>query len=92
MHPDNIVHVVNGGFLLHKVIWQKNETLEEMINKYLRYEKKHYAASSLITFDGYPSCCQTASAATSTKRLQSQGFFCKQVVEDADADIIKTSI
>lgn len=26
------------------------------------------------------------------KRLQSQGFFCKQVEEDADADIIKTSI
>ncbi|KAG5877349.1 hypothetical protein JTB14_005149 [Gonioctena quinquepunctata] len=122
----------------------KNETVEEIINKYLRYVEKHYAASSYIVFDGYPEIKKSATvttvpAATSTKRgernrrktsdnipefdyqnhtkipfsqekflsneknkdkiikslmktLQSQGFSCKQVEEDADADIIKTSI
>lgn len=72
-HSDGIVHVVDGGFLLHKVIWQKNETVEEIMNKYLRYVEKHYAASSYFVFDGYPEIKKsvtvtTVPAATSTKK------------------------
>ncbi|CAH0552820.1 unnamed protein product [Brassicogethes aeneus] len=72
-HSDGIVHVVDGGFLLHKVIWQKNETVEEIMNKYLRNVEKHYVASSYIVFDGYPEIkksvtATTVPAATSTKR------------------------
>lgn len=141
---DGVVYVVDGGFLLHKVIWQKNDTVEEIMNKYLRYVEKHYAVSSYIVFDGYPEIKKSVSvttvpAATSTKkgersrrktsdnipefdyqnhtkipflqenflsneknkdkiiktlmkRLQSRGFSCNQVEEDADADIIETAI
>ncbi|CAH1102834.1 unnamed protein product [Psylliodes chrysocephalus] len=72
-NSDGIVHVVDGGFLLQKVIWQKNETVEERMNKYFRYVEKHYAASSYIGFDGYPEIKKsvtvtTVPAATSTKK------------------------
>lgn len=138
----SVVHVVDGGFLLHKVVWQKNDTVEEITNKYVRYVSSNYAPNSYIVFDGYPECGNTVAAtkaSTSTKKmerlrrktsdivpelhyqshtkipfpqhkfltneknkdkiiktlsekLQQQGFFCKQAAEDADADIINTSI
>lgn len=143
-HSNNVVHVVDGGFLLHKVIWQKNNTVEEIINKYLYYVQKNYAANSFIVFDGYPDIENTVTATAATtsnstkkaernrrktseiipefnyqnhtkipfsqekflsneknkdkiiktlsEKLQSQGFFCKQAEEDADAEIINTSI
>jgi len=71
----SVVHVVDGGFLLHKVIWQKNDTIEEISNKYLHYVQNHYAANSFIVFDGYPevqkTCTATAEApVTSTKKME----------------------
>lgn len=32
-HSGGIVHIVDGGFLQYKVIWQRNKTVEESINK-----------------------------------------------------------
>lgn len=61
----NIVHVVDGGFLLHKVVWNKNDTVEQIVNKYLQYVKNHYAADSHIIFDGYPHADTTSTSITS---------------------------
>ena len=28
---DNFMHIIDGGFLLHNIIWQKNDTIEVII-------------------------------------------------------------
>ena len=50
----NVVYIIDGGFLLHKVVWQKNDTIEAIIGKYLSFERSHYTNNSYIIFDGYP--------------------------------------
>lgn len=65
---NNVVHVVDGGFLLHKVIWQKNNTVEEIINKYVRYVRNNYKAQSHTIFDGYPEVRKTTLAAAVSKK------------------------
>lgn len=47
-HSNSTVYVDTTSILLHIVIWQKNETVEEIMNKYLRYVEIHYAARSYI--------------------------------------------
>ncbi|KYM99414.1 hypothetical protein ALC62_09846 [Cyphomyrmex costatus] len=73
-YSNSVVHVVDGGFLLHKVIWQKNDTVEEIINKYLNYVRNNYAVNSYIVFDGYPDLKNTATTAAtsgnSTKKAE----------------------
>lgn len=139
---NSVVHVVDGGFLLHKVVWQKNDTVEEIVNKYVHYVRNNYAANSSIIFDGYPENenpdTDTAAAnwtkqservrrkpvenipefqyqlhtripftqqkflsnkrnkdkliKTLIEKFESEGFSCKQAKEDADVEIINTSI
>lgn len=45
--------VVDGGFLLHKVVWKNELTIQEICNRYIKYVKKHYCGKcSSIVFDG----------------------------------------
>ena len=48
----NSMFVVDGGSLLHKIPWQKNETFEEIFNNYSSYLGKKYGNPAII-FDGY---------------------------------------
>ncbi len=34
-------YVVNGGFLLQRVVWKNGETYQAIINKYIQYIKKY---------------------------------------------------
>jgi len=34
---DQQVYVIDGGYLLHRVIWQNNKTLKEIIQIYVQY-------------------------------------------------------
>lgn len=75
---DLIMHVVDGGFLLHKVVWKKGETVEEIMKKYVNYVMNHFAKNSCIIFDGYPeddtinSNSAAISASTGTKNAERQ--------------------
>lgn len=50
---DNVMHVIDGGYLLHKVVWEKNDTIEVITEKFLAYIRHNYAENSCIVFDGY---------------------------------------
>lgn len=50
---NNLLHVMDGGYLLPKVVWQKNDTIEEITEKFLNYVRHNYAENSTIVFDGY---------------------------------------
>lgn len=51
---DLIMHVVDGGFLLHKVVWKKGDTIQEILKKYINYVLDNFKRNSWIIFDGYP--------------------------------------
>ncbi|KAJ8666634.1 hypothetical protein QAD02_008296 [Eretmocerus hayati] len=59
--PDvNVSNVLDGGFLLHKVVW-KPQDLDKIINYYVRYIKRHYSGGSVsVVFDGYPEDCSNS--------------------------------
>ena len=48
------VYVIDGGFLLHRVVWQKGEIFSGILNRYTEYVKNHYKNSAIVVFDGYP--------------------------------------
>lgn len=50
----NYVHVIDGGFLLHRVVWNNDETFRQISLKYVKYIQNHYRPNSTIVFDGYP--------------------------------------
>ena len=50
----NAHYVVDGGFLLHRVVWNKNDAVSEILRRYVEYVKAHYAENTTIVFDGYP--------------------------------------
>ncbi|GBO16311.1 hypothetical protein AVEN_111397-1 [Araneus ventricosus] len=47
--------VVDGGHLLHKVVWQRNMNFEDIAKSYLTYLQTHYGSNVTVVFDGYPS-------------------------------------
>lgn len=55
--PSNDDHrshfVIDGGFLIHKVVWGRNSSFDNILDKCVRYVQKHYDLSASIVFDGY---------------------------------------
>lgn len=48
------VEVVDGGFLLHKVYWDRNETFSSIFKNYVDYVEQHHGRNAVVVFDGYP--------------------------------------
>ena len=46
-------YVIDGGWLLHRVKWQKGFLYSEIINQYVDYVTRHYGVNVVIVFDGY---------------------------------------
>lgn len=49
-------NVIDGGFLLDKVVWSKSTTptFQIVCKTYLGYAMKHFGLSTTIVFHGYP--------------------------------------
>ncbi|GBM73674.1 hypothetical protein AVEN_177728-1 [Araneus ventricosus] len=45
--------VVDGGNLLHKVVWQRNMNFGDITKSYLTYLQTHYGSNVAAVFDGY---------------------------------------
>lgn len=52
--PLNRTVVVDGGFLLHKVIWNRTDSFHEVCKRYVKFVRDHYGANVVVIFDGYP--------------------------------------
>jgi len=46
-------YVIDGGYLLHCVPWQPNQTFLSVCNSYISFVKKYYGSNVVIIFDGY---------------------------------------
>ncbi|GBO09294.1 hypothetical protein AVEN_172938-1 [Araneus ventricosus] len=47
--------VVDGGHLLHNLVWQRNMNFEDIAKSYLTYLQTHNGSNVAVVFDGYPS-------------------------------------
>lgn len=54
--------VVDGGYLLHKVVWQKNASFSAISQSYCSFLTRHYGSEVAVIFDGYPAESATKSA------------------------------
>lgn len=58
--------VIDGGFLLHKVVWPVGSTYETVFQLYESYIVRNYGSNSVVVFDGYE---ETDVSIKSYKRL-----------------------
>lgn len=49
------MRVIDGGFLLHKVVWSKCTNFQDICLKYVMYVQQNYGTNVSIVFDGYTS-------------------------------------
>lgn len=50
---DNVLFVIDGGFLLHRVVWPSNVKYGSIFYLYITYVKRHYGLNCIVVFDGY---------------------------------------
>jgi len=47
-------HVLDGGFLLRKFVWERGQqTFRQICEGYISFVRRHYGANCVIVFDGY---------------------------------------
>ena len=51
---NNSKHVLDGGYLIHKLKWHKGETFKDIFKKYNDYVINNYGQGTVVVFDGYP--------------------------------------
>ncbi|GBN41208.1 hypothetical protein AVEN_165039-1 [Araneus ventricosus] len=52
-NTDNLYFVLDGGSLIHRVVWPKQETFGDVNSTYISYIKRHYGNEVTVVFDGY---------------------------------------
>lgn len=50
---ENIIVVIDGGFLLHRVVWTTTITYGNILDNYVNYVKRHYGSNCVVVFNGY---------------------------------------
>lgn len=61
------MHVVDGGFLLHRVVWGCQISFAMICANYIHYITRHYGPNTIVVFDGYPEC-ETETGTKSAER------------------------
>src|SRR6218665_3217659 len=51
--------VMDGGYLLHAVIWPPDATYDKICNSYVSYVRHHFGLNTVVVFDGYESSNST---------------------------------
>lgn len=46
-------YIIDGGFLLHRVVWQKYGTFHIVIHKYINYLRNNFGTNTVVIFNGY---------------------------------------
>ncbi|GBM38679.1 hypothetical protein AVEN_54718-1 [Araneus ventricosus] len=52
-NTDNLYFVLDGGSLIHRAVWKKQETFGDVYTTYMSYIKRHYGDETTVVFDGY---------------------------------------
>ncbi|KAF0711628.1 Uncharacterized protein FWK35_00035130 [Aphis craccivora] len=49
----NTTYIIDGGYLLHRVVWDQEETFDFIFDKYVHYIHKHLGCNVIVVFDGF---------------------------------------
>ena len=52
-HVNNAKFVIDGGHLLHVVVWPTDATYQDVCDAYATYALRHYNNDYIVVFDGY---------------------------------------
>ena len=64
---DNVCEVIDGGFLLHRVTWQRDKLFSEICTSYSSYISRNNGKYPVIVFDGYLEDSSTSSTKIAEK-------------------------
>lgn len=53
LDENNVTYIVDGEFLLHRVVWSKDDTFSIILDEYIQYLQTHYGSEIVVVFDGY---------------------------------------
>ncbi|GBM95127.1 hypothetical protein AVEN_250174-1 [Araneus ventricosus] len=48
------MYIIGGGYLLHRVIWNRGSTFSLICDNYVTYVRTKYKSTALVILDGYP--------------------------------------
>ncbi|GBM85339.1 hypothetical protein AVEN_58045-1 [Araneus ventricosus] len=52
-NAESSVYIIDGGYLLHRVIWKRGSTFSSICDNYVTYVRTKYKSTALVIFDGY---------------------------------------
>ncbi|CAB3252778.1 unnamed protein product [Arctia plantaginis] len=64
----NAAYVIDGGYLLHHVVWDREETFNVIFEKYVQYLRRHYGHTVTVVFDGYSDTTKNIKATEQRRR------------------------
>ncbi|GBM74189.1 hypothetical protein AVEN_104812-1 [Araneus ventricosus] len=53
-NTESSVYIIDGGYLLHIIIWNRGSTFSSVCDNYATYVRTKYKSTALVIFDGYP--------------------------------------
>lgn len=77
----NSIYIIDGGYLLHKVVWHRNESFASICTNYIQYVRLHYE-NAVIVFDGYPEDAANRSTKCTERLQRSRKNFSADVLFD----------
>lgn len=48
----NRIHIIDGGYLLHRVVWNRGDSFSSICNSYVSFVQLHYGTNANVIFDG----------------------------------------
>ncbi|PZC75227.1 hypothetical protein B5X24_HaOG206534 [Helicoverpa armigera] len=64
----NATYIIDGGYLLHHVVWDRDETFSVIFDKYVQYLRRHYGHTVTVVFDGYSDSTKNIKASEQRRR------------------------
>lgn len=80
--------VVDGGYLLHKVIWHRNNSVRDIITGYANYVFSQFGRNVAVVFDGYSRDGAEKSTKTAERVRRYGSLNCNEIIFD-ESTIIK---
>lgn len=82
--------VIDGGYLLHKVVWGRLSTFDQVCKKYVTYVQTNFPHDVKIIFDGYPNDANCTGTKTAERMRRSKMHQTVEIIFKEDT-IVKTS-
>ncbi|GBN93115.1 hypothetical protein AVEN_72878-1 [Araneus ventricosus] len=68
IHNTNTTYIVDGGYLLHRVVWVREEIFDAIFVKYVHYVHGNFVHNVIIVFDGYSDYTKNIKVAEQRRR------------------------